>query len=112
MKALGAPSSARIYLAGGKPFGGSKALQPLASKFPNLVTKEMLAREDELSPYTNKSSALAAIDYIVSLSSEVFIPSHGGNMARTMKVRPPNFISIISFMCVKATWLLITFCYC
>ncbi|GKV05449.1 hypothetical protein SLEP1_g17461 [Rubroshorea leprosula] len=85
LKALGAPSSARMYLAGGKPFGGSKALQPLAAKFPNLVTKEMLAREDELSPYTKKSSALAAIDYIVSLSSEVFIPSHGGNMARTMK---------------------------
>lgn len=40
----------------------------------------MLAQEGELSPYINKSSALAVIDYIVSLSSNVFVPSHRGNM--------------------------------
>ncbi|KAK9278272.1 hypothetical protein L1049_027837 [Liquidambar formosana] len=85
LKALGAPHSARVYSAGGEPFGGSWALQPLAAEFPNLVTKEMLARDSELSPFTNRSSALAAIDYIVSLSSDVFIPSHGGNMGRAMQ---------------------------
>jgi hypothetical protein len=46
----------------------------------------MLAQEGELSPYINKSSALAAIDYIVSLSSNVFVPYHGGNMGRIMQV--------------------------
>ncbi|GAV68234.1 O-FucT domain-containing protein, partial [Cephalotus follicularis] len=85
LKFLGAPSSARIYIAGGEPFGGSRALQPLAADFPNVVTKEMLAQEGELTPYEYKSSALVAIDYIVSLSSDVFIPSHGGNMGRAMK---------------------------
>ncbi|KAJ7945733.1 O-fucosyltransferase family protein [Quillaja saponaria] len=85
VKALGSPRSARIYSAGGEPLGGKKALQPLVAEFPNLVTKEMLARDGELSPYINKSSALAAIDYIVSLSSDVFIPSHGGNMGRAMQ---------------------------
>lgn len=91
LKALGAPGSARIYSAGGEPFGGSRALQPLVAEFPNLVTKEMLARDGELSQYTNKSSALAAIDYIVSLSSDVFVPSHGGNMGRAMQVRGQDF---------------------
>ncbi|KAI5329557.1 hypothetical protein L3X38_028954 [Prunus dulcis] len=85
LKALGAPSGARIYRAGGEAFGDSRALQPLVAEFPNLVTKEMLARDGELSPYMNKSSALAAIDYIVSLSSDVFVPSHGGNMGRAMQ---------------------------
>ncbi|KAK9198209.1 hypothetical protein WN944_013393 [Citrus x changshan-huyou] len=85
LKALGAPSSARIYIAGGEPFGGHQALQPLAAEFPNLVTKEMLAQEGELSPYVNRSSSLAAIDYIVSLNSNVFVPSHGGNMGRAMQ---------------------------
>ncbi|KAL5543973.1 hypothetical protein UlMin_007757 [Ulmus minor] len=85
LKALGAPSAARIYTAGGEPFGGDKALEPLVAEFPNLVTKEKLAKEGELSPFLNKSSALAAIDYIVSLSSDVFVPSHGGNMGRAMK---------------------------
>ncbi|CAL1389059.1 unnamed protein product [Linum trigynum] len=85
LKALGAPTGAGIYLAGGEPFGGTKALQPLMQDFPNLVTKEMLARGAELSPYAGKSSALAAVDYIVSLSSNVFLPSHGGNMGRVMQ---------------------------
>lgn len=87
MKGLGAPRSARIYSAGGEAFGERRALQPLVSEFPNLVTKEMLAKEGELSPYMNKPSVLAAIDYIVSLSSDVFLPSHGGNMGRAMQAR-------------------------
>ncbi|XP_061988237.1 O-fucosyltransferase 37 [Rosa rugosa] len=85
LKGLGAPRSARIYSAGGEAFGESRALQPLVAEFPNLVTKEMLAKEGELSPYMNKPSALAAIDYLVSLSSDVFVPSHGGNMGRAMQ---------------------------
>ncbi|KAM7253970.1 hypothetical protein ACFE04_027982 [Oxalis oulophora] len=85
LKALGAPANARIYSAGGEPFGGSYALQPLVAEFPNLVTKETLTKDGELAPYINKSSALSAIDYVISLSSDVFIPSHGGNMGRAMK---------------------------
>ncbi|KAL2482601.1 O-fucosyltransferase family protein [Forsythia ovata] len=85
LKALGAPSNARIYVAGGDPFGGTYALQPLVEEFPNIVTKQMLARGDELSPYTNRPSVLAAIDYIVCLSSDVFMPSHGGNMGRALQ---------------------------
>ncbi|XP_047329291.1 O-fucosyltransferase 37 [Impatiens glandulifera] len=85
MKALGAPRNARVYIAGGEPFGGALAMKALFVEFPNLITKEMLAKEGELEPYANKSSAMAAIDYIVSLSSDVFLPSHGGNMARAMQ---------------------------
>ncbi|OVA17549.1 GDP-fucose protein O-fucosyltransferase [Macleaya cordata] len=85
LKGLGAPRSAPVYCAGGEPFGGTLALQPLITEFPNLVTKETLAREGELAPFINKSSALAAIDYIVSLSSDVFMASHGGNMGSAMQ---------------------------
>ncbi|XP_065876362.1 O-fucosyltransferase 37 [Euphorbia lathyris] len=85
LKALGAPSDVRIYIAGGEPFGGVQALHPLMTEFQNLVARDMLAKEGELSPFLNKSSAMAAIDFIVSLSSNVFIPSHGGNMGRLMQ---------------------------
>nr|XP_016515044.1 PREDICTED: uncharacterized protein At1g04910-like [Nicotiana tabacum] len=85
LKGLGAPSSARIYVAGGEPFGDAQAMQPLQKEFPNLVKKHTLARNGELTPYLEKSSILAAIDYIVSLSSDVFINSHGGNMGRTLE---------------------------
>ena len=74
-----------MYIAGGEPFGGKRALKPLLEEYPNLVTKEMLAKEGELRPYTKRPSVLAAIDYIVSLSSDVFVPSHGGNMGRAME---------------------------
>ncbi|XVF49661.1 hypothetical protein PTKIN_Ptkin04bG0030800 [Pterospermum kingtungense] len=85
LKALGAPRSARFYVAGGEPFGGSKALRPLIAEFPNLVRKEMLAHEGELLPFLNSSSALSALDYIVSFNSDIFIPSHGGNMGRALQ---------------------------
>ncbi|KAG5537145.1 hypothetical protein RHGRI_024546 [Rhododendron griersonianum] len=85
LKALGAPKAARIYIAGGEPFGGALALKPLVEEFPNAATKDSLAREGELVLYANRSSVLAAIDYIVSLSSDVFVPSYGGNMARAMQ---------------------------
>ncbi|EYU23112.1 hypothetical protein ABFS82_09G065600 [Erythranthe guttata] len=85
LKALGAPRNAHIYIAGGEPFGGAHALQPLVHEFPKIATKEILAREGELDPYINRPSVLAAIDYIVSLSSDVFLPSHGGNMGRAMQ---------------------------
>lgn len=85
LKALGAPRSTRFYIAGGEPFGGTKALQPLTEEFPNLVRKEMLAREGELLPFLNKSSSLSALDYIVSFNSDIFIPSHGGNMGRALQ---------------------------
>ncbi|KAL0390490.1 UNVERIFIED_CONTAM: O-fucosyltransferase 37 [Sesamum calycinum] len=85
LRGLGAPSNARIYVAGGEPFGGSHAIQPLVHEFPNIATKKTLARQGELTPYLNRPSVLAAIDYIVSLSSDVFLPSHGGNMGRAMQ---------------------------
>ncbi|KAK4350638.1 hypothetical protein RND71_029951 [Anisodus tanguticus] len=85
LKGLGAPSSARIYVAGGEPFGGTQAMQPLQKEFPNLVTKHTLARNGELTPYMEKSSTLGAIDYIVSLNSNVFINSYGGNMGRALE---------------------------
>ncbi|KAK9157313.1 hypothetical protein Scep_003887 [Stephania cephalantha] len=85
LKTLGAPRNARIYYAGGEPFGGTEALEPLKREFPNMITKEALAKGGELDPYANRPSALAEIDYIVSLSSDVFMPSHDGNMGRVMQ---------------------------
>lgn len=56
-----------MYIARGEPFGGSQALEPLANKLSDLVTNEILAYKGEFLFYTNKSSALVAIDYIFHL---------------------------------------------
>ncbi|ESW05844.1 hypothetical protein PHAVU_011G214200 [Phaseolus vulgaris] len=85
LKALGAPKSARIYWAGGQPLGGKEALEPLINEFPYLYSKEDLALPGELEPFANKASLMAAIDYIVSEKSDVFMPSHGGNMGHAIQ---------------------------
>ncbi|XP_021908514.1 uncharacterized protein At1g04910-like [Carica papaya] len=85
LKALGAPKDARIYWAGGQPLGGKEALLPLTSEFPHFYNKQDLALPGELEPFANKASLMAAIDYIVSEKSDVFMPSHGGNMGHAMQ---------------------------
>ncbi|XP_042480162.1 O-fucosyltransferase 20-like [Macadamia integrifolia] len=85
LKALGAPRNARIYWAGGPPLGGREALLPLIREFPHFYNKNDLALAGELEPFANKASLLAAIDYIVSENSDVFMPSHGGNMGHAIQ---------------------------
>lgn len=89
LKALGAPKNARIYWAGGIPLGGKEALQPLTSEFPQFFNKEDLALPGELEPFAKKASLMAALDYIVTENSNVFMPSHGGNMGHALQVLPP-----------------------
>ncbi|CAL9133997.1 unnamed protein product [Musa textilis] len=85
LKALEAPREAQIYWAGGEPFGGREALLPLLREFPNLYNKESLTLPGELEQFANRSSLLAAIDYIVCEQSDVFMASHGGNMGHLMR---------------------------
>ncbi|KAL8217510.1 hypothetical protein R6Q57_020883 [Mikania cordata] len=85
LKESGAPANARVYFAGGEPFGGDRAILPLKTEFVNVVTKDMLARDVELNPYRNRTAILTAIDYIVSLSSDVFMSSYDGHMAHALQ---------------------------
>ncbi|XP_010544540.1 PREDICTED: uncharacterized protein At1g04910 [Tarenaya hassleriana] len=85
LKALDAPRNTRIYWAGGEPLGGKEALKPLNTEFPHLYNKQDLALPSELEPFANKASVMAAIDYIVCQKSDVFMPSHGGNMGHALQ---------------------------
>ncbi|XP_020244885.1 uncharacterized protein At1g04910-like isoform X1 [Asparagus officinalis] len=85
LKGLGAPKNTRIYWAGGVPFGGESALEPLRRQFPNLQNKWSLSNSGELNDIKHKPSILAALDYVVCLRSKVFIASHGGNMANSLQ---------------------------
>ncbi|KAG6552735.1 hypothetical protein Mapa_005682 [Marchantia paleacea] len=85
LTALGATERTIIFWAGGEPLGGARALQPLTNKFPLLYNKDDIALPEELKEFKTKKSMLAAIDYVVCLKSDLFIPSHGGNMGRAVK---------------------------
>ncbi|XP_051115212.1 O-fucosyltransferase 38-like [Andrographis paniculata] len=81
LQALRYPPSTLIYIAAGEIYGGDRHLSELTSRFPNVVSKEMLATEEELKTFSHHATQSAALDYIISLESDLFVPSHSGNMA-------------------------------
>lgn len=85
LESLGYPPITTIYIASGEVYGGEARLSELKSRFPNIVSKEALATAKELEPFANHGSQTAALDYIISIESNVFIPSHSGNMARAVE---------------------------
>ncbi|KAL6577582.1 Protein ESMERALDA 1 [Orobanche minor] len=79
LRGMGFDRSTSIFLASGKIYDSERYMAPLLEMFPLLQTKEMLASADELAPFQNYSSRMAAIDYTVCLHSEVFVTTQGGN---------------------------------
>lgn len=79
LRGMGFANTTPIYLASGKIYHADKNLAPLRKMFPLLRTKEFLASPNELASFQGYSSRLAALDYIVCLSSEVFVTTQGGN---------------------------------
>jgi hypothetical protein len=85
LKGLGFPSNTPIYIAAGEIYGGNSTMADLYSRYPILMNKEKLATVDELEPFMAHASQMAALDYIVSIQSDIFIPSYSGNMARAVE---------------------------
>ncbi|XP_028757386.1 O-fucosyltransferase 7 [Neltuma alba] len=85
LTALGYPSKTPIYIAAGEIYGGESHMAELRSRYPLLMSKEKLASTEELEPFLSHASQMAALDYIVSIESDVFIPSYSGNMARAVE---------------------------
>ncbi|KAH7567855.1 hypothetical protein JRO89_XS07G0167500 [Xanthoceras sorbifolium] len=79
LRGMGFDNNTSIFLASGKIYQAERHLAPLLKMFPLLYTKESLATPDELAPFKEYSSRLASLDYMVSLFSEVFVTTHGGN---------------------------------
>ncbi|CAK9153380.1 unnamed protein product [Ilex paraguariensis] len=79
LRGMGFDKSTSIYLASGMIYDSERYMAPLVEMFPLLQTKEMLASPEELAPFKNYSSRMAAIDYTVCLHSEVFVTTQGGN---------------------------------
>ncbi|CAI9758717.1 unnamed protein product [Fraxinus pennsylvanica] len=85
LTALGVDHNVQIYIAAGEIYGRERRLRPLAAAFWNLVRKEKLLEPSELRFFQNHSSQMAALDYLVSLESDVFVPTYDGNMAKVVE---------------------------
>ncbi|XP_057447769.1 rhamnogalacturonan I rhamnosyltransferase 1 [Lotus japonicus] len=85
LTALGMDHNVQIYIASGEIYGGEKKMASLRATFPNLVRKETLLEPSDLMYFQNHSSQMAALDYLVSLESDIFIPTYDGNMAKVVE---------------------------
>lgn len=84
LKALGFDRETQIYIAAGEIYGGKRRMAALHAAYPNIVRKEMLLSQQELKHFENHTSQMAALDYLVAIKSDVFIPTYDGNMAKVV----------------------------
>jgi hypothetical protein len=85
LSALGIDRNVQIYIAAGEIYGGKRRLKALTDVFPNVVRKETLLDSSDLSFCKNHSSQMAALDYLISLESDIFVPTYYGNMAKVVE---------------------------
>ncbi|KAK9065151.1 hypothetical protein SSX86_016534 [Deinandra increscens subsp. villosa] len=91
LRALGYDSDVHIYVASGEVYGGETTLAPLKALFPNIHSKDTITTKQELSPFASYSSRLAALDFMVSDQSDVFVTNNNGNMAKMLAGRRRYF---------------------
>ncbi|KAK0574669.1 hypothetical protein LWI29_027068 [Acer saccharum] len=85
LRALEIDSTMQIYIAAGDIYGGERRMAALRESYPNLVKKETLLAASDIEPFQNHSNQMAALDYIVSLESDIFMPTFGGHMAQVVE---------------------------
>ncbi|XP_057804999.1 rhamnogalacturonan I rhamnosyltransferase 1-like [Salvia miltiorrhiza] len=85
LRALDIDPTIQIYIAAGEIYGGKRRLSTLLSSYPNLARKETLLEPSDLMFFQNHSSQMAALDYLVSLESDIFVPTYDGNMAKVVE---------------------------
>ncbi|WOG92233.1 hypothetical protein DCAR_0311496 [Daucus carota subsp. sativus] len=85
LKALDIDRDIQIYIAAGEIYGGEKRMASLTASYPKVVRKETLLGSSDLGYFQNHSSQMAALDYLVSLESDLFVPTYDGNMAKVVE---------------------------
>lgn len=85
LKAFGYDNNTQIYIAAGEIYGSNRRMAALHATYPNIVRKEMLLNSNDLQSFHNHSSQMAALDYLVAIESDVFVPTYDGNMAKVVE---------------------------
>ncbi|KAL8194057.1 hypothetical protein R6Q57_026299 [Mikania cordata] len=84
LTALGFDNSTRLYLASHKVYGGEARISALRKLFPQIEDKKSLASAAERAKIKGKASLSAAVDYYVSMHSDIFVSASPGNMHNAM----------------------------
>lgn len=80
LAALGFNNNTRLYLASHKVYGGEARISSLSRLFPLMEDKKSLTSAEERAKVEGKASLLAAVDYYMSMRSDIFISASPGNM--------------------------------
>lgn len=76
-------------------YGGEARISTLRSLFPLMEDKKSLASSEERAQIKGKASLLAAVDYYVSMHSDIFISASPGNMHNAVVITSSDpFFSI------------------
>ncbi|XP_024400936.1 O-fucosyltransferase 8 isoform X1 [Physcomitrium patens] len=84
LAALGFKRGTRIYLAGSHMYGAETKMTILKSLYPNIVTKEDLLTAEELLPFRNHSSQLAALDFLGCALADAFAMTDSGSQLSSL----------------------------
>ncbi|KAL1820419.1 hypothetical protein ACET3Z_015288 [Daucus carota] len=84
LAALGFDNSTRLYLASHKVYGGEARISTLRELFPLMEDKKSLASSEERANIKGKASLMSAVDYYVSMHSDIFVSASPGNMHNAM----------------------------
>ncbi|XP_022850513.1 O-fucosyltransferase 34-like [Olea europaea var. sylvestris] len=85
LRALDIDNNIQVYIAAGEIYGRERRMASLRAAYPNMVRKETLLEPSDLRFFQNYSSQMAALDYLVSLESDIFVPTYDGNMAKVVE---------------------------
>ncbi|KAL0912366.1 hypothetical protein M5K25_018332 [Dendrobium thyrsiflorum] len=77
LRAMGFDNSTRIYLAAGELFGGDRFMKPFRALFPHLENHSTVMGAEKLED-SAQGLVGAAVDYMVCLLSDIFMPTYDG----------------------------------
>ncbi|KAE8710150.1 auxin transport protein BIG-like [Hibiscus syriacus] len=85
LQALSIDNNTTIYIAAGEIYNKEKRMADLAAAYPNLFTKQTILKPEELEPFLGHTDQMAALDYIIAIKSDIFVPNFVGNMVNAVE---------------------------